>query len=63
MGFMDGKEKTYMKQGKTLTRNEKEALSRANRNWKDWLSIPTDCEMKHRFINKNDGKIILVDKR
>lgn len=52
-----------MKQGKTLTRSQKEALSKANRNWKEWLAIPTECETKFKFINKNSRQIILVDKK
>lgn len=51
-----------MKQGKTLTRLEKKALSKANRNWKEWLSIPTDCEMKYKFVHKETKQIILINK-
>lgn len=52
-----------MKQGKPLTREQKEALSKAGRNWKDWLSIPTDLETKFKFIHKESNQIIFVERR
>lgn len=51
-----------MKQPKALTRNQKEAVSAYNLNPKDWAYVEDISEMYIKIINKDTGKVKLIDK-
>lgn len=51
-----------MKQGKPLTRTQKECLSAQGLNWKDWSFLET-WETKILVINKKTGALKAVSKK